>query len=275
MFSILIAQYNNGRFFEDCYKSIIAQTYSHWEAIIVDDGSTDNSVEIMQKLIGGDTRFKLYINPENKGCGYTKKKCAEFPKGEICGFVDPDDTITETAIEEMVKKHLEFPDVSLIYSNFIFCDENLVPQKVHYQKQAENGKKDFFNIEREINHFVTFKNHFYNKTEGIDAYLQRAVDQDLYMKLYEVGKVFYLNRDFYLYRIHKGGISKYKNARKAYFWYWVGIISAARRRNINVEDLFLSEFIDRDRGIALEKEIVAYNQSLIFKILRKLKFFKI
>lgn len=41
-FSILIAQYNNGKYFEDCYKSIMAQTYPNWEAIIVYDASTDN-----------------------------------------------------------------------------------------------------------------------------------------------------------------------------------------------------------------------------------------
>ena len=48
-FSILIANYNNGKFFKDCYDSIIAQTYKDWEVVIVDDRSTDDSVAIITK----------------------------------------------------------------------------------------------------------------------------------------------------------------------------------------------------------------------------------
>ena len=90
-FSLLIANYNNGHFFEDCYYSIIPQTYTNWEVIIVDDKSTDNSVAIIKEFIKGDKRFKLFLNSENKGCGYTKNKCAYKSQGEILGFLDPDD----------------------------------------------------------------------------------------------------------------------------------------------------------------------------------------
>ena len=49
--SILIANYNNGEYFADCYNSLINQTYDNWEVIIIDDGSTDDSLEIIQKII--------------------------------------------------------------------------------------------------------------------------------------------------------------------------------------------------------------------------------
>ena len=48
LFSLLIANYNNGRFFKDCYNSIIAQTYTNWEAVIVEDGSTDDSAQVIK-----------------------------------------------------------------------------------------------------------------------------------------------------------------------------------------------------------------------------------
>lgn len=275
LFSILIAQYNNGKYFEDCYKSIMAQTYQNWEVIIVDDCSTDNSVEIMKKWIGDDSRFKIEINSENKECGFTKRKCAELATGEICGFLDPDDAITETAIEEMVSKHSELTDVALVYSNFIYCDENLVQEKVHQQKKVASFLPDFLNIDGAISAFASFKNYFYKKTTGIDAFLQRAVDQDLYLKLYEVGKVFYLNRDFYYYRIHEAGISTNLNSRKARYWHWVVMIAASRRRNINIEDLFVKNASKSSRALALEIEINSYNKSFIFRALRKIGLFKI
>ena len=55
--SILIANYNNGRYFKQCYDSLLEQSYTNWEAIIVDDCSTDNSVDIIKQLIKGNNRF--------------------------------------------------------------------------------------------------------------------------------------------------------------------------------------------------------------------------
>ena len=141
--SILIANYNNGRFFQDCYNSIVSQTYSNWEAIIVDDGSTDDSVNQIQKLIKDDKRFHLYENDKNYGCGYTKRKCVELANGEICGFLDPDDTLTEDAIEDMIVAHQENPDDSLIYSGFNYCDQNLIKIKSHQNKEVENRIMNF------------------------------------------------------------------------------------------------------------------------------------
>lgn len=275
LFSILIAQYNNGKFFEDCYKSIMAQTYQNWEAIIVDDCSTDNSLQQIKKLIGEDHRFKIFTNDQNKGCGFTKRKCVELASGEICAFLDPDDTISEIAVEEMVKTHIELPDTGLVYSNFIYCDDNLNQKEIHFQNAVVNFSSDFFNLKGEISHFATFKKSFYEKTSGIDEFLIRAVDQDLYLKLYEVGKVFYINKNFYYYRIHDGGISTNENKRKAKYWHWVVIIAAARRRKVNIENLFMDIETIPFRERALELEIANYNKSIIFKALRKIGIFKI
>ena len=275
LFSILIAQYNNGKYFEDCYKSIMAQTYIRWEAIIVDDGSTDDSIELMKKLIGDDSRFKIFINEENKGCGFTKRKCVELATGEICGFLDPDDALSETALQEMVQKHVELSALALVYSNFTYCDEKFIEQKLHVQNQVMDFLPDFFNLGGVISHFATFKTSYYKKTSGIDAFLQRAVDQDLYLKLYEVGEVLYLNMNLYKYRVHDAGISTKWNARKAKYWHWVVMIEAARRRNLNIENLFVIEETIPFREKALEKELSTYNKSIIFKALRKIGLFKL
>ncbi len=275
LFSILIAQYNNGKYFKDCYNSIMAQTYQKLEVIIVDDCSKDDSLLQIRKIIGDDERFKIFINDENKGCGYTKRKCAELATGIICGFLDPDDAISETAVAEMVQQHIKLPEVVLIYSNFTYCDENLAPQKIHVQKKVENFSPDFFNLDCSISAFATYKNSYYKKTSGIDSYLQRAVDQDLYLKLYEVGEILYINRDFYQYRIHETGISTNLNVRKARYWHWVVMIAAARRRNINIENLFVVLETNPLREKALELEISNYNKSFIFKVLRKIGIFQI
>lgn len=275
LFSLLIANYNNGKYFQDCYKSIVAQTYDNWEVVIVDDGSSDDSVEIIKKIIGEDSRFKIEINTENKGCGFTKRKCAELATGEICAFLDPDDAITENALSVMVAEHQKFPDASMIYSKPFWCDEQLNVQYESKSQQVENGVADFFDFEGYLFAFLSYKNNFYKKTDGINSYLQRAIDRDLVLKLYEAGPAFLIDKAMYKYRVHKNGISTNNNADKAYFWFWVTIIDAAKRRNVNIENLFLAKALSAPTKVALQKEIDFYNKSVVFKILRKLGFFKI
>lgn len=275
LFSILIAQYNNGRYFEDCYNSIIAQTYDNWEVIIVDDGSTDDSIAVMKKFIGDDIRFKLYQNEKNEGCGYTKRRLAELALGEICGFLDPDDAITPEALQLMIEEHQKHPEASMIYSKPFICDVSLDIISERLSKQIEQGDPYFFNFDGSVFHFISFKSRSYRMTGGIDQYLQRAVDQDLVFLLYEKGSIIFLDKALYYYRIHDSGISTNHNRDKAYFWHWVSIISAAKRRKINVEDLFLKNALNSRREAMLEAEITGYNKSIIFKILRKLGLFRI
>lgn len=272
--SILVANYNNGHYFKDCYDSLVKQTYQNWEVIIVDDCSTDNSVAVIKTLVGQDQRFKIYENNENKGAGYTKRRCVELANGEICGFVDPDDAIVESAIDVMVKKHQEEQLVSLIYSQFYLCDENLNIQKPWKTKQVSNNSKDFFNFDGTISHFASFKKAAYFKTEGIDSYLQRAVDQDLYLKLYEVAEVLFLDEHLYMYRIHDGGISTIKNVNKASYWHWVAAIKAAERRNVNIEDLFVENLEQRAVLRKLNHKLDLIKKSKWLRLGYKLGLFK-
>lgn len=279
-FSILIANYNNGHFFQDCYNSIITQTYQNFEVIILDDHSTDNSIEIINSIIGEDSRFKLYQNEENKKVGYTKRKLIELSTSEVCGFLDPDDALEPTALYKILNTYEKYPKIGMVYSNFIFTDENLLPVSIHKGKQIDSiNSVEYFNFNGEISHFATFKKSYYKKTLGIDPYLKIAEDKDWYMKMCEVAHVKYIDEDLYLYRIHKGGISTNNNSDKAYFWHWVAIIKAAERRNINVEELFLENLVRKD---VYETEVIKNNhlktllkKSRWLKIGAKLGFFKL
>lgn len=234
LFSILVAQYNNGHFFKDCYQSILEQTYTNWEVIIVDDASTDDSIEVIRELIQNDTRFKLVLNDKNYGCGYTKRKCAELSVGNICGFLDPDDTLEAFALEKMVATHLIHPDFSIVTSkyNMVDLELNIISQANHVQK-IPNGYSFLTFGGGSMTHFATFKSLFYKKTYGIDAKFKRAVDQDLYYKLEEVGKHFFLDEVLYNYRINDNSISANQNLYKAQYWNHVAMQDAYIRRKKN------------------------------------------
>ncbi len=233
--SILIANYNNGQFFQDCYNSVIAQTDNNWEVIIVDDCSSDDSVERISNIIKDDCRFKLFVNDTNKGCGYTKNRCATLATGEIAGYLDPDDTLMQNAIEVMREAHLKTGNISLVYSSLNFCDENLKVKSINNKAKAVDVNIKFINLNTPVNHFATFKMAFYKKTSGIDVFLLRAVDQDLYLKLSESGPFYFIDKPLYNYRIHDKGISTSK-ADHAFYWYLKVIMKAEERRKVNLEN---------------------------------------
>lgn len=254
--SILIANYNNGHFFKDCYESLLAQTHQDFEVVILDDCSTDNSVEVIKSIIGNDERCKLFENEQNRKIGYTKRKLVELATGNICGFLDPDDALTPNAIEKVLNAYQNNTEVGMVYSNFILSDEKLKPISIHKAKQVSSlDSLEYYNFDGEISHFATFRKDIYIKTSGIDPYLKTAEDKDWYMKMCEVALVKYLDEDLYLYRVHDGGISTNKNGDKAYFWHWVALIKMAERRNINIEDLFLEKFVRKEQFESLERKL--------------------
>ncbi|MDR6157090.1 glycosyltransferase involved in cell wall biosynthesis [Chryseobacterium sp. SLBN-27] len=229
--SVLIANYNNGKFFKDCYFSLINQTYPNWEAIIVDDASTDNSLEIIENLIKNDSRFQLFKNTENKGCGFTKKRCVEFANGEICGFLDPDDALFPEALEKSAGVY-DTGDFVAAYSKMLMCDDNLAPQNVYAGTKQIYNNPYFFNCPIQVAHFFTFRKEIYLKTPGINPDLKRAVDQDLYLKILELGEVAYIDDVLYKYRLHSAGISQQNGKQSAKDSFAYLIFEAMKRRGI-------------------------------------------
>ncbi|KMQ62822.1 glycosyl transferase family 2 [Chryseobacterium sp. BLS98] len=213
-FSVLIAHYNNGKYFKDCYASLISQTSGDWEAIIVDDASTDDSVEIIKKLIDGDDRFRLYQNPENKGCGFTKRKCVDYATTDFCAFLDPDDALFPDAIACSLKKMNSDEGIVATYSQVLFCDRDLNPLNVFKKIKQINNNRLFFNCPIQMFHFFVFRRRIYLKTSGINPELKAAVDQDLYLKILEYGDTELIKKVLYKYRLHSGGISQ--NDKKEY-----------------------------------------------------------
>ena len=265
-FSVLIAHYNNAEYFMQCYESLKKQTFQDFEIIVVDDCSTDDSFEKIQNYCNGDSRVKFFQNSENKGVGFTKKRCVELASGEICGFVDPDDALTEDAIEISVKAH-ENKCVAA-YSQFYLCDENLKIKKIFKKTtKVKNNNPLFFNIHFEVAHFFTFKKEAYLRTEGINPNYKVAEDIDYILKLYEIGSFQFIKKPLYLYRIHKTGLShdETKTYIKNETWHTV-LLNAAKRRNIS--KLFGKKIDDIEN---LPKFIFQKENTLLKKIKRKLK----
>lgn len=265
-FSILIAHYNNAIFFKDCFESILNQTYTNWEVIIVDDYSEEAQKQAVKELISGDERFLFYENDGNKGVGYTKKRCAELATGDICGFLDPDDALTEDALEQSITAYKD-KNVIATYSRFHVCNEELVPEKLFpYSRKIKNGKMDFLNIRFEVAHFFTYRKDAYEKTEKIDENLTSSVDQDLYLKLYEKGDFHFIKKPLYLYRTHTKGVSQDKKKKEKLYKNWHIVLSNTLKRR-NITTLYHKNINEINE---LPNFIFEKQNTLISRIIRKL-----
>ena len=203
LFSILVANYNNGEYLQEAIDSILAQTYPNWEVIIVDDKSTDESTELYQRY-ATDARFKIYFNDQNRGCGYTKRRCIELANGQLCGFLDPDDALAPQALEIMAQAHSEHPECSLIYSTCYRYSGNTEAGMPIWDLVGEiPAGLDMLIYRKKIaGHFASFKKESYDKTVGINPFLKADVDGDLYLLLEEAGRILYIPKALYFYRIN-------------------------------------------------------------------------
>ena len=265
-FSVLIAHYNNFEYFKQCYESLKNQTYQNFEIILVDDCSTDDSFEKIQNYCDGDSRVKFFQNSENKGVGFTKKRCVELASGEICGFVDPDDALTEDALEISIKAYKE--NYIATYSQFYLCGENLnIIKKFEPTQKIKNKNLLFFNVKFEVAHFFTFKKSAYISTEGINPNYKVAEDIDYILKLYEIGNFFYIKKPLYYYRVHKSGLSHDSAKIKLKNQTWDIILQKALQRR-NIKSLY-GKPIDEIENFP--KFIYQKENTFLKKLIKKLK----
>jgi len=263
-FSILIAHYNNWNFFQECYHSILSQNFENYEIIIVDDCSTDYSYEQIVALSKVDSKIKLFRNSENKKVGFTKRRCVNEATGDICVFLDPDDMITSTSLDEIFEAFNKYPNVIATYSKIKLIDEYSNERGIFkFSKKIKNNQLNFFNINLEIAHLFSFKRDVYFKTEGIDEKLTSAVDQDLYLKLYEKGNFQFINKYQYLYRLHNKGVSQNKSKKIELSKNWHTVLyNTCKRRGVvelngkNIESIEdLPKFIYQKENTFLKKLI--------------------
>ena len=101
LISIIMPSYNASKYITATIKSVQNQTYDNWELIVVDDCSTDNTVELIRKL--GDTRINVFVNERNEGAAISRNRALREAKGRWIAFLDSDDLWVPEKLEQQLK----------------------------------------------------------------------------------------------------------------------------------------------------------------------------
>ncbi|MEO7522923.1 MAG: glycosyltransferase family 2 protein [Ferruginibacter sp.] len=127
--SIIIPCYNQGHFLNDAIDSVLKQTYSNWECIIVDDGSSDNTKEIASNFVQLDKRFR-YIYKTNGGLSSARNRGIEKVSGKWIQFLDADDVLEPRKFSTQLDSVKEYNEITqvVIYSDYAFGHQDDVYQ---------------------------------------------------------------------------------------------------------------------------------------------------
>jgi glycosyltransferase involved in cell wall biosynthesis len=210
--SVLIASYNQEAFLLEAIMSIVNQSYENWEIILVDDASTDRSMEIIKKILP-HPRIKIIQNKINMGKAKSMNKGLELIESKYCLELDGDDWIPENALEIFVEEASRLPeDIALITGNVVHVFENKKgEQELKFVNTIRTNGRSFNERLDIITANYTPYPRFY-RTDAVrvvggwpvdDPYEGRYVnDLNLFLKLIERYRFHWIDQTLYFYRLH-------------------------------------------------------------------------
>ena len=202
--SIIIVNYNQGRFLSSAIQSVLRQTYTEFELLIWDDGSSDRSLEIAQTFAAQDDRIQV-ISAPHQGLSRSRSQALARATGTYLGCVDADDVLSPTALAETVKILEEQPQIGWVYTD--------------YQEMSAKGRvlglghrcRIPYSPQGLLINFMTFHFRLIRRSLYAQVTIAPGVaqvdDYDLCLRLSELSEPYHLAKPLYYYRQHSRSLS--------------------------------------------------------------------
>jgi glycosyltransferase involved in cell wall biosynthesis len=196
--SVITPSFNQSRFLEETIQSVLNQDYPHVEYIIVDGGSTDGSVEIIQRYAD---RLSWWVSEPDQGQTDAINKGFARARGEILAWLNSDDTYLPGAIRAAVSSLQTHPEVGLVYG-----DANLVDERGWILGRFPARQTDYRRLRQGYVHIpqqaAFFRAHLWKQVGPLDATFYFAMDYDLWVRLARVAPLLYQPGMWANFRLH-------------------------------------------------------------------------
>ncbi|MGH2693402.1 MAG: glycosyltransferase family 2 protein [bacterium] len=123
LITVYIPCHNYSRFLRPAVDSVVDQIYSHWELIVIDDGSTDETPEVIAALPKHE-RFRTFRNREPEGLRVVANRCITMARGSYVLRLDADDLLHAFSLDILVREAMRWPDVAMIFPDYYYIDES-------------------------------------------------------------------------------------------------------------------------------------------------------
>ena len=222
-FSIIIPVYNVARYLEDCLNSVIQQTFSDWEAICINDGSTDGSLSQLEKIAEQDNRF-IIINQYNQGQAAARNNGLDIASGEYILFLDSDDYLHPDCLK-IISQEIGDKDMLCFNGQLYLENENR-----HLPADTLEEADDISGYTYYCQHYFD-KRHFSIVCVVLQCYRRLFIEQNnirFYPGIYHEDNLFtpvafyhahhikVINKSLYHYRIREGSTMTNKTTKHVY-----------------------------------------------------------
>jgi glycosyltransferase involved in cell wall biosynthesis len=195
--SVLMTAYNREKYIGEAIESVINSTYQNWELIIVDDCSTDSTVDIARRYAATHQRIKVYINEKNLGDYPNRNRAANYAKGKYLKYVDADDMILPEGLETWVDLMEKYPDAGICLS------KNRTPKEEQFLPSYEAIRFNFLtkSILDNAPLSVIIRTSTFHRAGGFNHY-RHFGDEDMWIRVAKFSGVLIIDKYYSWWRAH-------------------------------------------------------------------------
>ena len=209
--SIIIPAYNASKYISETIQSVLNQTYSNWELVIVNDGSEDNTLDIIDQFSKNDSRIK-YFTKNNSGVSETRNIGISNTKGDYIAFLDADDYWLADNLQKKIDL-IQSENVDFVYSDMYNCDEILNIKEIAISGTDQNILENILLWNGEVipgpcSNILLKRRCILDSSIRFHSKLSNLADQHFCVLLAQKYKGRHIKQPLWKYRILKGSMSR-------------------------------------------------------------------
>jgi chondroitin synthase len=209
--SVYVPVRNGAKYLQEAINSALNQTYKDLEVVVVDDGSTDATPKILERMSRVETRLR-WERTAPKGCASASNTAIKIARGELILQLDGDDVLHPFAAERMIREFDRRPWIGFVYGRLVRTDARLTPQVVGQTYKSYHRHHNLLCMHVCAPRMWRRRLHFL--VGGHDETLESAVDYDIVLKMSERDLFYHLDEILYYYRIRPGSLSSFVAAQQ-------------------------------------------------------------